>query len=147
MKAFALILTVFVLRGRADTLEWDANAASDNVTNYIVHWGAGGTNFVDYTNAVSVGTNLTFRLTNFAAGLYQFAVTAQANGGLESGYSDSLQWTNKPAAPKQLRLKFSLRSKGALDAPWDQELRFTEITLPDDRARFFQTELSMEWVK
>lgn len=129
-----LLLAVACLASRAATLEWDANPPADAVTNYVVHWG---------TNVASAGTNLSHSLTNFAPGVYRFTLTAQA-GGLESEPSNEVAWTNRPSAPTQLRIKVSLRSKTSLDGPWEQELQFTEMVLPDDRSRFFQTQLTME---
>lgn len=132
-----LLLSVACISVRAATLEWDANTPSENVTNYVVHWG---------TNTIGVGTNTSVGLTNFPAGIHRFTVTAQA-GGLESVPSSEAVWTNTPSAPQQLRIKVSLRSKGELDGSWEQELQFTEIILPDDRQRFFQTQLSMERIQ
>jgi hypothetical protein len=128
-----LLCLALAVTSQSATLEWDANPPTDAVTNYVLHWG---------TNVASAGTNLSYSLTNFPPGVYRFTLTAQANG-VESLPSEELAWTNRPAAPS-LRIKVSLRSKTSLDGPWEQELQFTEMVLPDDRQRFFQTQLFME---
>lgn len=77
------------------TFGWNAST-SPAITNYQIWWGPSSRT---YTNAVSVGTNLTGVVSNLTRGpVYFFAATCTDTNALTSDYSNEVS-TNKPAPP------------------------------------------------
>lgn len=79
------------------TLAWDASP-STNVTGYNVYYGLTSKN---YTSLFDAGNNLNYTITNLTRGMtYYFAVTAHTITGVESVYSDEINYmipvTNQP---------------------------------------------------
>src|SRR5437867_3476178 len=67
-------------------LAWDA---STGAAGYKVHFGtASGV----YGTPVDVGINTTYTVTGLAAGTYYFAVTAYNSSGVQSGFSNEVNW-------------------------------------------------------
>lgn len=128
----------FAFAAHAAVLEWDANLLAENVTNYVVTWKSG-----TVTNSASTGTNASYSLNGLSPGVYRLSLVAQAYG-LDSEPSQELLWTNKPAAPKQLRIRVSLQSKERIEDAWEQDIRVLEVLTPADRQRIYRLGLAME---
>src|SRR5258705_9291259 len=105
----ALFTAVVALNLRAAnvTLAWDANPEPD-VAGYELYYGtATGT----YAQVVAVAGRNTasVTVTNLVLGTYFFAVTAVSSNGLSSLFSNEVSWTNRPAAPRNLRITVQLQ--------------------------------------
>lgn len=109
-----LILAATLAQGQTNKtwvgLAWDQNNPSEGVTGYKIYVGSSSRN---YTNIVDVGmgTNITrwpeclcptngcAIITNLTVGVhYYFAATAYNGAGLESDFSNEVDWwaTNRP---------------------------------------------------
>jgi hypothetical protein len=81
------------------TLAWEVGDSTDSV-GYNVYY---GTSSGVYTELVSVGNATQATLSNLLVGTtYYIAVTALDNAGLESGYSDEIEFMPAPNAPSLL---------------------------------------------
>ena len=77
------------------TLAWDA-PASASVAGYRIYYGTNSRAYGFVTNAGLVQTQ---RVTLPHSGRWFFAATAYDTIGLESDFSDEVQWEAKPVAP------------------------------------------------
>lgn len=95
------ILTIVVLAvalvasGQSVKLAWDASP-SPGITHYQIHYGTNGAN---YTLVTNVGLALSCAVQLPHPGRWCFAVTAVDAQGLESPFSNQVQWEAKPVAP------------------------------------------------
>lgn len=105
------------------TLAWNPNPET-NLVAYHLHWGVSSR---VYSTIISVPTNttlvdgvqqVTFTLSNLptAVQLY-FAVTALADGGLESELSDEIGFSFRPTIPSKLRI---LRATNSVTLIWTE---------------------------
>jgi hypothetical protein len=76
-------------------LAWDASP-SPGITHYRIHYGTNGAN---YTLVTNVGLVRTQTVVLPHTGRWFFAATAVDANGLESPFSNQIQWEAKPAAP------------------------------------------------
>ena len=90
-----MLVSAFVARAQTVTLAWDASP-STNVAGYRVHY---GTNAGVYPLVTNVGLVLTQTVVLPRNGRWFFTVTAVDRIGIESIYSNEVQWEAKPAAP------------------------------------------------
>ena len=74
---------------RSVELEWDANAAEDNVTGYKIYYGIDG----NYTDSIDVGNVTTYTIIDLLDVCYSFKATAYSDGDeyLESDFSDEVE--------------------------------------------------------
>ena len=77
------------------TLAWDASP-SPGVVNYRIYF---GTNAGDYLFVTNAGLVLTQAVVLPHTGRWFFAATALDADGLESGFSNEVQWEARPAPP------------------------------------------------
>ena len=89
------LIAVVVARGQRVTLAWDASPSA-GVTGYRLYY---GTNSRSYGFVTNSGLVLTQAVTLPHPGRWFFAATAYAGNGLESVFSDELEWEAKPTAP------------------------------------------------
>jgi hypothetical protein len=92
-------------------LTWD-KSPDPSVTGYKLYWGVSTAN---YTNRIDVGTNIVGTVSNLIASTtYYFAATAYNAPGLESAYSNEVNYTpfNVPPtnAPTNLRVTFQMQA-------------------------------------
>jgi len=95
------LLAILILLSASSTpaqqvrLAWDASRGP-GVTQYRIHFGTNGANYTLVTNVGLVRTQ-TVLLPH--PGRWFFAATAVDANGLESAFSNQVQWDVKPAAP------------------------------------------------
>ena len=77
------------------TLAWDASPSA-SIAGYRVYYGTNSRAYGFVTNAGLVQTQ---RVTLPRPGRWFFAATAYDNIGLESDYSNEVQWEGKPGSP------------------------------------------------
>ena len=77
------------------TLAWDASPSA-SIAGYRVYY---GTNSRAYGFVTNAGLVLTQRVTLPCPGRWFFAATAYDGNGLESVFSDEVQWEAKPVPP------------------------------------------------
>lgn len=98
------LLTIFIvlcataLRAQTVTLAWDASA-SPGVTGYRLYYGtnSGSYSFVIPQSGTSLVRTQTVLLPR--TGRWFFAATAHDANGMESVFSDEVEWEAKPAPP------------------------------------------------
>jgi len=98
MKGLLTILILFVavtLPAQSVTLAWDASS-SPGVTGYRVYYGTNSRSYSFVTNT-SLVTTQTVLLPHL--GRWFFAATANDASGIESEFSNEVEWEAKPAAP------------------------------------------------
>ena len=83
------------LRAQSVTLAWNGSS-SPGVTGYRVHF---GTNSRSYSFVTNAGLALTQTVLLPRVGRWFFAATAYDAQGLESDYSNEVEWEAKPSAP------------------------------------------------
>ena len=89
------LIAVAVARGQRVTLAWDASPSA-GVAGYRLYYGTNSRSYGFVTNA---GLVLTQAVVLPHPGRWFFAATAYAGNGLESVFSDELEWEAKPAPP------------------------------------------------
>ena len=95
------VLTILILawaamiHAQTVTLAWDASP-SPAVINYRIYFGTNTGNYLFVTNA---GLVLTQAVVLPHTGRWFFAATAVDTNGLESAFSNEVQWEAKPAPP------------------------------------------------
>ena len=77
------------------TLAWDASP-SPEVTNYRIYF---GTNSRSYSFVTNAGLVLTQAVVLPHTGRWFFAATAMDTNGVESAFSNEVQWEAKPSSP------------------------------------------------
>ena len=83
------------LNAQSVTLAWGASASA-SIAGYRVYY---GTNSRAYGFVTNSGLVQTQRVTLPCPGRWFFAATAYATNGLESDFSNEVQWEAKPGAP------------------------------------------------
>jgi len=90
-----VLVAVAVAQGQRVTLAWDASPSA-GVTGYRLYYGTNSRSYAFVTNA---GLVLTQAVILPHPGRWFFAATAYASNGLESVFSDELEWEAKPGPP------------------------------------------------
>jgi hypothetical protein len=101
MKIILIILgglAALLARAQSVTLAWDASP-SPGITHYRLHY---GTNAGQNTLVTNVGLVLTKRIGLPHPGRWFFAATAVDANGVESPFSNVVQWEAKPRPPQML---------------------------------------------
>jgi hypothetical protein len=117
---------------RRITLAWDPSPDT-NVTGYRLYYGpTSGT----YTNSVTTVSNqVTVVLTNTRSAF--FAATATNAAGMESDYSNEVQWTVATNAPRT-NVVVAIQRSGSAAGPWQTITQFTnDITSPANNGAMF----------
>ena len=96
-RLFTVLLLVWagVVGAQSVTLAWDASPSA-SIAGYRVYYGTNSRAYGFVTNAGLVQTQ---RVTLPHSGRWFFAATAYDSIGLESDFSDEVQWEAKPGAP------------------------------------------------
>ena len=84
-----------MVHAQSVTLAWNGSS-SPGVTGYRVHFGTNSRSYAFVTNA---GLALTQTVLLPRAGRWFFAATAYDAQGLESDYSNEVEWEARPASP------------------------------------------------
>jgi hypothetical protein len=98
MKGFVTTLMLVwagVLNAQTVTLTWNASPSA-SIAGYRIYYGTGSRAYGFVTNA---GLALTQTVVLPNPGRWFFAVTAYDTNGLESVYSNEVEWEAKPGAP------------------------------------------------
>lgn len=90
-----ILLSALIVHAQKVRLAWDASP-SPGVVGYRIHFGTNGAN---YTLVTNVGLVRTQTVVLPHTGRWFFAATAVDSNGLESPFSNQIQWEAKPAAP------------------------------------------------
>lgn len=90
-----MLLAATVLHAQSVTLAWDASPSAW-VTGYRIYY---GTNSHSYGFVTNAGLALTQSVVLPQAGRWFFAATAHDVNGMESVFSDEVEWEAKPAPP------------------------------------------------
>ena len=90
-----MLALVNLARGETVTVVWSASPSA-SVAGYRIYWGARSRAYCCVTNA---GLVLTQAVVLPQAGRWFFAATAYDTSGLESAWSNEVEWESKPAAP------------------------------------------------
>lgn len=90
-----ILLSATVLHAQKVTLAWDASP-SPEVVGYRIHF---GTNAASYSFVTNVGLVRTQTVVVPHTGRWFFAATAVDAHGMESPFSNQVQWDAKPVAP------------------------------------------------
>jgi hypothetical protein len=109
-------------------LGWDASP-DPSVNGYRVYYGVGSR---QYTNMVIVGNTNTATVQNLVRGQkYYFAATATTSDGLESDFSNEIDYTPRarpapPASPRKITwaVNIQLDSAPTLIGPWFTETNY-----------------------
>jgi hypothetical protein len=96
-RVLAILILLSAVLGHAQTvpLAWNASP-SPGVVGYRIHFGTNGANYSFVTN---VGLTLTQTVVLPHPGRWFFAATAVDHNGLESEFSNGVEWEAKPIAP------------------------------------------------
>jgi len=98
MKRLVTILIALwaaTVQAQSVTLAWDASP-SPSVTGYLIYY---GTNSRSYSFLTNAGLALTQTVVLPHLGRWFFAATAYDAQGLESDYSNEVEWEARPASP------------------------------------------------
>ncbi len=98
MKQLLTILVLAwaeLLHAQSVTLAWDASPSS-GLAGYRIYY---GTNSRAYGYKLNAGLVRTQRVTVPRYGRWFFAVTAYATNGVESPFSNEVEWENQPQPP------------------------------------------------
>lgn len=90
-----ILLSAMLAHAQRVQLAWDASP-SPGIIHYRIHY---GTNGATYTLVTNVGLRLSCAVPLPHRGRWYFAVTAVDAQGLESPFSNQVQWEAKPTAP------------------------------------------------
>ena len=90
-----ILLSAPLVHAQKVRLAWDASP-SPGITHYRIHYGTNGAN---YTLVTNVGLVLTQTVVLPHTGRWFFAATAVDANGVESLFSNQVQWEAKPIAP------------------------------------------------
>ena len=86
------------MNAQSVTLAWDASPSA-TIAGYRVYY---GTNSRAYGFVTNAGLVLTQRVTLPCLGRWFFAATAYDTNGLESDFSNEVEWEAKPGAPAMI---------------------------------------------
>ncbi len=95
MLTFLLATLTTLVSAQKVTLAWDASPSTDAV-GYRIHF---GTNAGNYSFVTNVGLVRTQTVVVPHTGRWFFAATAVDANGIESPFSNQVQWEAKPTAP------------------------------------------------
>ena len=95
LLAILILLSATVGHAQKGRLAWDASP-SPEVTNYRIYF---GTNSRSYSFVTNAGLVRTQTVVVPHTGRWLFAATATDTNGLESAFSNEVQWEAKPVAP------------------------------------------------
>lgn len=90
-----ILLSATLVHAQKVRLAWDASPSPD-VISYRIHFGTNGAN---YTLVTNVGLVRTQTVVLPHTGRWFFAATAVDANGLESPFSNQVEWDAKPTAP------------------------------------------------
>lgn len=90
-----LVLGAALVHAQHVTLAWDASPSS-GVMNYRIYFGTNAGNYAFVTNSGLVRTQAVVLP---HTGCWYFAATAMDTNGVESEFSNEVQWEAKPAPP------------------------------------------------
>lgn len=139
-----LVLPSPLFAGQSVTLAWNANSET-NLAGYRLYWGPSNRT---YTASQTVAaTNTTATVTNLVIGeRYFFAVTAFTVDGLESDFSDEVDFGFKPAKPANLRIQVSLQTAATLSGPWSNLWTLSQSQIPGSTSggEFYRGLLTIE---
>ena len=90
-----IALWAATVQAQSVTLAWDASP-SPSVTGYLIYF---GTNSRSYSFLTNAGLALTQTVLLPRVGRWFFAATAHDAQGLESDYSNEVEWEARPASP------------------------------------------------
>src|SRR6478609_7004855 len=90
-----ILLSATLVHAQKVRLAWDASPSPD-VVGYRIHF---GTNAGNYSFVTNVGLVRTQTVVLPHTGRWFFAATAVDANGIESSFSNQVQWEAKPAAP------------------------------------------------
>jgi hypothetical protein len=90
-----MLLSATLVHAQKVTLAWDASPSPD-VVGYRIHFGTNAGNYAFVTN---VGLVRTQAVVLPHTGRWFFAATAVDANGMESPFSNQVQWEAKPIAP------------------------------------------------
>lgn len=93
-----ILLSATLVHAQKVRLAWDASPSPD-VVGYRIHF---GTNAGNYSFVTNVGLVRTQMVALPHTGRWFFAATAMDANGMESPFSNQVQWEAKPAAPVML---------------------------------------------
>lgn len=145
MKAvLLLLLSIASLRGATflpNTIYWDANPASEGITNYVI---LVGTNSGFYTKAFSTETNTfwTYSQTNLFVGTNYVTVLAENGFGVASDPGNEIRLFAPVSPVSNVRIKMTLQASTDILGPWTD---LAEIDYGYDSAlpsRFFRGKLT-----
>jgi hypothetical protein len=134
VKLYLLIIAIFCIITRlvigVETLTFDASTTPN--VGYVLKW---GTNQLGVIGSLALDTNRVAKLTNGPFGAYYFKVTAFANNGTESDFSNVLLATNRPNAPINLRIigptdALLLQASASAAGPWKSLAVITSTNTP-----------------
>lgn len=97
-----ILLSATLVHAQSVKLAWAASPSPD-VVGYRIHYGTNGANYILVTNVGLVRTQ-TVALPH--TGRWFFAATAVDANGIESPFSNQVQWEAKPVAPVMLGESF-----------------------------------------
>ncbi len=97
-----ILLSATLVHAQKVRLAWDASPSPD-VVGYRIHF---GTNAGNYSFVTNVGLVRTQTVALPHTGRWFFAATAVDANGMESPFSNQVQWEAKPAAPVMLGESF-----------------------------------------
>jgi hypothetical protein len=139
----AIVSLPYDARAQSVNLAWDPNPET-NAVGYKVLWGPTSRHY-NATNVVAGRLNNTAVVTNLLAGPNFFAVVAFDDTGLESDFSNEVTWTNRPSAPKNLKLSATLEAASSPTGPW-RNLARVEVPLPAvvPAQPFYRAKLGLE---
>jgi len=90
-----ILLSATLVHAQKVRLAWDSSPSPD-VVGYRIHF---GTNAGDYSFVTNVGMVRTQTVVLPHTGRWFFAATAVDANGVESDFSNQVQWETKPVAP------------------------------------------------
>ena len=95
MLTMLIVLWAAMVHAQSVTLAWNGSS-SPGVTGYRVHFGTNSRSYAFVTNA---GLAQTQTVLLPRAGRWFFAATAYDGQGLESDYSNEVEWEARPGSP------------------------------------------------
>lgn len=124
-------------------LAWNASP-SPGITNYYMYYGNGS---AQYTVKVACGPGLTTTISNLTRGVtYFFAVTANDNRGMESVFSNEVNYTvPNPPLPPTLNpvVALHVQTKTSVDGQWADAGMEWSIP-PNKPEQLFRLQASLE---
>ena len=127
------------------SLAWDRAVSHTNIAAFVLY--VGSKSGVYNTNFFVSPSNTTFTVSNLSGSVFFFVVTAKSTNGLESDYSNEINFDlRKPEPPAGLRTigaALWLKSSDNPDGPWRPDVYFGTIHYAMADRRFFRAEVVM----